>query len=419
MNGPDLTSEGDARTAASERAVVVAIGAVQFVNMLNFMIVMPLGPDFARGLGIPLSRLGLVSVAYTAAACLAGLGGALILDRFDRRRALMLVLGGLVLATLGAAAARGLATLVAARVVAGVFGGPIAALGVAIVADVVPPARRGRAMGAVMGAFSIASIVGVPIGLELARIGSWRTPFVAVAAVTLAALVVTARTLPPLHRHAAAERPTLPALVHVLRPTTLTSLSMTFATATASIALVPAITPYVIQNLHYPRGHVGTLYFVGGLVGFASLRVVGRLVDRFGATPIATLGAALVALLVFVGFVREPPLLPASAIFVGLMLLTPLRNVAHNTLASKVPGPNERARFSSLQASVQSLASAVGAGLPARILVDRPDGSLGNVPTLGVVTITIGLVVVPLMAVVERRITGRRDERQERETQAR
>ena len=45
-----------------------------------------------------------------------------------------------------------------------------------------PPARRGRAMGAVMGAFSVASVLGVPLGLRLARLGGWRLPFLAVAA---------------------------------------------------------------------------------------------------------------------------------------------------------------------------------------------------------------------------------------------
>ena len=68
-----------------------------------------------------------------------------------------------------------------ARVIAGAFGGPATSLSLSIIADVVPPARRGRAMGAVMGAFSIASVLGVPLGLWLARLGGWRMPFLVVA----------------------------------------------------------------------------------------------------------------------------------------------------------------------------------------------------------------------------------------------
>ncbi|HET9551446.1 MAG TPA: hypothetical protein VFP50_00620 [Anaeromyxobacteraceae bacterium] len=57
----------------SERTLLFLVGAVQFVNVLDFMMVMPLGPDFAQGLGIPASRLGLVGGAYTGAAAVAGL----------------------------------------------------------------------------------------------------------------------------------------------------------------------------------------------------------------------------------------------------------------------------------------------------------------------------------------------------------
>ena len=52
------------------------------------LIVMPMGPDFAKALLIPESHLGYVGGAYTAAACVSGLLGSLFLDKFDRRKAL-------------------------------------------------------------------------------------------------------------------------------------------------------------------------------------------------------------------------------------------------------------------------------------------------------------------------------------------
>jgi predicted MFS family arabinose efflux permease len=107
----------------SERTIVFCVAAVQFVNILDFMIVMPLGPDFAVALGIPLSHLGYVGGAYTASACVSGLAGALFLDKLDRRTALGVAMLGLVLGTLSGAFARDLTTLMLARVVAGAFGG--------------------------------------------------------------------------------------------------------------------------------------------------------------------------------------------------------------------------------------------------------------------------------------------------------
>ncbi|HTA21151.1 MAG TPA: MFS transporter, partial [Polyangia bacterium] len=124
---------------------MLLVAAVQFVNVLDFMMVMPLGPDFAKGLGIPTSSLGLVSGSYAAAAALAGFLGASFLDRFDRRKALAVAITGLVVGTAAGAFAQGLGTMILARVIAGAFGGPATAIALSIVADVVPPARRGRA----------------------------------------------------------------------------------------------------------------------------------------------------------------------------------------------------------------------------------------------------------------------------------
>src|SRR5688500_17567078 len=112
----------------SERKLVFLIGSIQFVNVLDFMMVMPLGPDFARDLGIPSSQLGLIGGSYTAAAAIVGIAGAFFLDRFDRRRALAVALAGLVLGTVAGGFATGLPSLLGARILAGAFGGPATAL---------------------------------------------------------------------------------------------------------------------------------------------------------------------------------------------------------------------------------------------------------------------------------------------------
>ena len=147
---------------------------MQFVNILDFVMVMPLGPDFARALAIPASKLGYVGGAYTAAAAVPGLAGSFFLDRFDRRKALGVALLGLAAGTAAGGLATGFGTLLAARVLAGAFGGPATSLAFSIIADRVPAERRGNAVGGVMAAFSVASVLGVPMGLELAQRGGWR-----------------------------------------------------------------------------------------------------------------------------------------------------------------------------------------------------------------------------------------------------
>ena len=187
-----------AARAPSERTVILLVAAVQFVNILDFMMVMPLGPDFAKALAIPTAHIGYIGGAYTLAAAIAGMIGSLFLDRFDRRKALAVAMLGLVAATALGGFSVGLNSLIGARLLAGAFGGPATAVALAIVSDVVPPERRGRALGTVMTAFSVASILGVPAGLRVGTLFGWRAPFFAVASlgvlVTVAAVFACRRS---------------------------------------------------------------------------------------------------------------------------------------------------------------------------------------------------------------------------------
>src|SRR5260370_22917338 len=93
-----------------ERAIVFLIAAVQFVNILDFVMVMPMGPDFAAALGIPSAKLGMIGGSYTAAAPLSGLAGSFFLHRFDPRPALGVAMLGLAAGTALGSLATGLGT---------------------------------------------------------------------------------------------------------------------------------------------------------------------------------------------------------------------------------------------------------------------------------------------------------------------
>src|SRR5258708_2596317 len=133
------------------------------------MMVMPMGPDFAVALGIDTSHLGYIGGSYTAAAAVSGLIGSLFLDRFDRRKVLAVAMLGLVVGTASGALATGLYSLMAARIVAGMFGGPATSIALSIIADVVPPSRRGKAIGAGLTAFAVPSVPGWPPRLQMGR----------------------------------------------------------------------------------------------------------------------------------------------------------------------------------------------------------------------------------------------------------
>ncbi|MBK6462585.1 MAG: MFS transporter [Myxococcales bacterium] len=377
------------------------------------MMVSPLGPFMSKALAFAQSDAGWVTGSYTAAAAVSGFAGAFFLDRFERKLALSVALVGLAAGTLAGAFAWSLHSLLAARVLAGLFGGPATSIAMSIIADVVPTARRGKAMGKVMGAFAAASVLGVPFGLELAQRVSWRAPFVFTAGLGLAVSGVALARLPVLRGHIddRRERSMWGELRTLAQAEILLSFGMTWVAMGASFVLVPNIAAYTLLNLGFPAGRLGLLYMAGGALSFATMRAVGPLVDRFGSARVGTVGTLLLTVVIVLGFALTPPAIPVVAIFMGFMFSMSIRNLSYNTLTSKVPEPSQRAAFMSVQSAVQHLASATGAIVSATLLAERADRSLVGMDRVALLSVGLGLLLPPMLFAVEARVRRRAEAR--------
>jgi predicted MFS family arabinose efflux permease len=393
-----------------ERTLVLLVAAVQFVNILDFMMIMPLGPDFAAALDIETSHIGVLGGAYTLAAAVSGIVGSRVLDRFDRRTALGVAMLGLIVGTAAGGFAVGLWTLLAARLFAGAFGGPATAVALAIVGDAVPPDRRGKAIGIVMAAFSLASIIGVPAGLEVARLFGWRAPFFGVAALGVLLLFAVVRVLPVMRAHLATGSRAPPAgnlpFDHLTRAT----LAVTACTMIGVFAVVPNISAFLQHNLGMPREHLGPLYFAGGVASLIANRVVGTLVDRYGATRMVAVGTLTFSASIYLGFLDPVSVGHLVWVFCLMMVSATMRGVPMNTLATRVPPPWQRARFMSAQNAVQHLSSAAGAFLASTLLTADETGRLHGMTTVGIAAIAVSLFAPLLSGIVERGVRKREAE---------
>ncbi|MCU0695562.1 MAG: MFS transporter [Myxococcaceae bacterium] len=403
--------------------IVLVVAALQFVNILDFVIVMPIGPRLSTALDFPASHLPWMNGAYTATASLMGLLGALFLDRFDRRKAVGVAVAGLVVGTALCGLANDFTMLLVARSVAGAFGGPATSLCFAIIADTIPSEVRGKAMGTVMGAFSVASVFGVPAGLWLAEHVGWRAPFFVVAALGAVVLTGSIVLLPSLRGHITGQRRSLGELASLVAERDVQlSFLMTAIVMSAGFILIPNIASYLQFNLGVPEAHIKYAYLVGGLASLVATQGGGRLVDRLGSFRVGTVGTVLVTVLVFFFFFLPRETMSSGVmllVFAGFMLAQGLRNVSYNTLTTKVPDPARRATFQSLQSAVQHGATALAAFGSGLLLTEvartplatdapgRPARMLLGMDHVSLVSMGLSLLIPGLLLVVERRVRAR------------
>ena len=98
----------------------------------------------------------------TRAALLAGIAAAGFADRFDRKRLLLFFYLGFTAGTALCALAPNYHVLLIGRIVAGLFGGVMGSIVLAIITDLFALKLRGRVMGFVQTAFAASQVLGIP-----------------------------------------------------------------------------------------------------------------------------------------------------------------------------------------------------------------------------------------------------------------
>jgi len=345
--------------------LLLTLAGIQFTHILDFMIMMPLGPQFTALFGISDAQFGLLVSAYTLAAGASGLVASTYIDRFGRKRLLLVLYVLFGLATLACGLSTSYGTLMAARIAAGIFGGVMSALSQTIVGDVIPFERRGRAMGIVMTSFSVSTVAGVPLGLFIAAHLGWHAAFIGIALLCAVFALFAALTLPALAHHLnATDRPSaLGGIAQVLADRNhQKAFVFTALTMAAAFMVIPYITIYMQTNAGLRADQVPWIYLCGGAFTLFTARLFGRMTDRRG--KVATYRLLALAFL--------PPMLATTLVRgvpVWVIILTSTlffstssgRMIPGMAIVTSAANPRLRGTFMTLNSSVQSAAMGTAA----------------------------------------------------------
>jgi predicted MFS family arabinose efflux permease len=396
------TQQHHALTPRRELATLLALGAVQFTHIVDFMIMMPLGSQLMRQFGITPAQFTHLVASYGIAAGCSGLLGGFVLDRYDRKRALLVLYGGFALATLACGLAPTHHWLLLARVAAGAFGGLAGSMVTAMVGDIVPPERRGRAMGFVMSAFPVASVLGVPIGLKLAAKWGWHAPFFMLAGCAAANLVVGSLALPHLKTAVRDTHPFRQMAEIVTHGIHLRAFAVGAVLVMAGGCLIPFIAPSMVANMAWPEDRLWIAYAAGGICTLVTMPLVGRLSDRIDKLQLLAWmsAASVVVVLMFtrLGPISEPAGCAMMALFMVSMSsrFTPAMAMITNAVEARYRGG-----FMSVNAALQQGASALANLIAGVFVTADATGHLIGLPVLGYVS--VGFFVLTVLLALELR----------------
>lgn len=381
-----------------ERFFLLTLAGIQFSHVLDFMIMMPLGPILMTAFGIDTHEFGLLVASYSFSAAVSGVLAATFVDRFERKRLLLVVVALFALATLACALAPGYSTLLLARGMAGVFGGVMGALIHTMIGDAIPFSRRARASGIVASAFSLSTIAGVPLSLWLANHLGWRAPFALIALLGVVFMLVGLRFLPELRHHLAEEK-----RAHLLSDTFsvladgnhLRALLFSALIIFSGFTVIPYITIYAVGNVGIAQADIPIVYLVGGFATFISARLIGHWADHHGKVEIyRRVGLLAMVPLLVLTHVGVLPLWGWLICSTSFFVLLSGRMIPAMAIIASAAQPKLRGTFMSLNGTVQSLSMGLATTL-AGFLVNMDDsGRMVGYPLVGYVAVVANLAAI-------------------------
>ena len=388
------------RITRGEWALVGVLMSIHFTHMVDFVIIMPLGNRLMNELDITPFQFGCLVSTYALAAGLASFVGTFVLDRFDRKSVLLTMYGGFGLSTLLCGLAPNFGLMLAARVLAGVFGGLAAVTIMTIIGDVFPAEKRGRAAGAVMSSFAVASIMGLPIGLLIADGHGRGAPFVVLAGLSAIVWLVASIRLPAVRGHLSHPRrhPWIEFLNVIHEPRHLWAFGFSFFMILGTFTVASFSGPYLGATNGWGEDKLAIIYLIGGILTLVGMNAIGRLSDRYNRLRLVRV-LMLLTIVTGLTITNLPPvsLWLATLVLAAFMVVSAGRVVPAQAMLLGTAEPRIRGSFMSLNTSVQHMATFLAPLIAGMLITQTDDGKMTGYPMVGIVAAVAAVISMVLV----------------------
>jgi multidrug resistance protein len=317
-------SSGHQRDQFRQLGVLIAVA---FMDMIGFMLVLPVLPYYALNLHATPTQVGWILAAFSIAQLISAPLWGRVSDRYGRRPALLIGLSAAAIAYLVFAFANTLLLLFVSRLVQGAGGGTTG-VAQAYVADTVRPSDRARALGWLSSASSAGIIVGPILGTLAGRLGTHAPGLLAAGLCLLNAffawrwLPESKKALPPGEAQPprAIFAPALDALLHPRAPAS--RLIWIYGVGMLGFASLTGVLP-IFLNARFAvneRTFGFFLTYFGALSLVMRVFLLGPVVDRLGERGTMRLGCVVL----IAGFLLYPATHNLWVLAIAIMPLVPI-----------------------------------------------------------------------------------------------
>ncbi|MEN8698570.1 MFS transporter [Bacillus infantis] len=262
------------------KILIFTLTLLTFVMGTSEFVIVGLLTEVSGDLGITVAAAGTLVSGFAIAYAIGTPVVTALVSRFPKYPLMLALISIFIIGNIVSALSGSYVVLFSSRIITAVVSGVLTALAMSVASDIMPPAKRSSAIAMIFAGFTIANVMGVPIGTFVGQLDSWHLTFWLTALLGAAALVISILVLP---RNLTSEKSSLKDSLKLFTyPRILLAFLMPIFCFTGTYTIYTYITPILENGMSLPAKYTGLILLAYGIFSIFSNVLAGRIASSNG-----------------------------------------------------------------------------------------------------------------------------------------
>ncbi|MGI2296353.1 MFS transporter [Paenibacillus sp. GXUN7292] len=265
---------------AKEKQLTLNLFLLTFVLGTSEFVIVGLLNEISADLNIALSTAGATVSAFALSFAIGTPVLTAIFSRFSKYPLMLILIAVFITGNVITALSGTYTLLILSRILTAIVTGVLIALAMSVASETIPAAKRGKVIAIIFAGFTVASVIGVPLGTFIGQWSGWHSAFWFTSLLGIISLISCSITIPKrLHR-------TKGSLVKQVRLLGNPRILIAFFIPTLSIAATYTVytylTPLMKEVLLVQDRYISLVFLLYGVVSLFSTLLGGKIAARNG-----------------------------------------------------------------------------------------------------------------------------------------
>lgn len=321
-----MVSGNTKRLSSKQRFLVFTLTLLTFTMGTSEFVILGILTEISSDLGITVATAGTLVSGFAIAYAVGTPIITAFSSRFKKYPLMLFLILMFILGNIISALAYSYSILIISRVATAVVSGVLIALSMGIANDTMPKVKKPAVIALIFAGFSIANVLGVPMGTFVGQLGSWRLSFWLTALLGVIVLFISMWTIP---KNLINEKSSLKEQLSFLtQPRIILAFFIPVFSFAGTYTIYTYITPIVENKLSIPTRFVGMILLAYGVFAIFSNTLSGKIASRNGVGRLRFAFIIQSVILILLYFTMNSVIIG----FVNIMLMAVMNYVANATI---------------------------------------------------------------------------------------